>query len=131
MPDCKPNRDLNVDSEITVKALNTLKTATTHRILAAEVCCDYMIYYADACYAVRACQAHLEILRHRQRVAKMDHFLSRRDLIACPSFLRIVMRLWIMITGRPMGKTRVWVRGRIRFHDPLAFYSLNKIALSL
>ena len=41
------------------------------------------------------------------------------------------MRPWIMITGRPMGKTRVWVRGRIRFHVPLAFCSLNKIALSL
>ena len=54
MPDCEPNRDLNVDSEITVEALNTLKTAATHRILAAEVCRDYMIYVDAATLCVPA-----------------------------------------------------------------------------
>ena len=79
MPDCQPNRDLNLAFDMTVETLNTLKTAATHRILAAEVNRGYMIY-ADACYAVRACQAHLTVLRRRRRIAEINHIISRRDL---------------------------------------------------
>ena len=79
MPDCQPNRDLNLDVDITVERLNTLKTAATHRILAAEVNQGYMIY-ADACYAVRACQAHLTVLRRRRWIAEINHINPCRDL---------------------------------------------------
>lgn len=79
-----PDRDdLNMRPEIEIDFVNKLKTAAMHRILAAEVSHGHMIY-ANACYAVRACQAHLEILRWRRLEAEINHVLNREDRVRMP-----------------------------------------------